>query len=113
MFWNLFLDDIRTPAHGHNGGQNYTIARSTKQAKAMIEKTCMPKHISFDHDLGGDDTAMDLVKWIIEQDLNCEGHFIPEDFTFQVHSANPVGAQNLQAMLNNYLNYKKGGYNAS
>lgn len=113
MSWNLFLDDIRNPAHGNANGDTYTIARSTADAKDMVEEMGVPKHISFDHDLGGNDTAMEFVKWMIERDISNQGNSIPDNFTFIVHSANPVGALNIQSLLNNYLNFKRGGYIAS
>lgn len=63
--------------------------------------------ISFDHDLGGDDTAMVVVKRLIELDMDADGSFIPRDFTFHVHSANPVGGENIRALLAQYLAMRK------
>ena len=65
-----------------------------------------PQLISFDHDLGGDDTAMRVVNWMIETDLDAASNFIPADFAFKVHSANPVGAANIQSKLQNYINVR-------
>ena len=56
--------------------------------------------ISFDHDFGGDDIAMCVVKQMVEHDLEARGKFIPEGFIFFVHSANPVGARNIESYLN-------------
>lgn len=63
--------------------------------------------ISFDHDLGGDDTAMVVVKRLIELDMDADGGFIPRDFTFRVHSANPVGSENIRMLLAQYLAMRK------
>lgn len=101
MTWDLFLDDVRNP-----GVQGWIIARNVKQAKDLIEKNGFPEFISFDHDLGDDETSMELVNWMIEEDLNNEGCVIPKDFSFAVHSANPVGAKNIQAKLESYLEYR-------
>lgn len=35
---------------------------------------------------------------------------IPKDFYFTVHSANPVGAKNIQEYLMNYLKYRTNEY---
>lgn len=40
---------------------------------------------------------------VLERDLNDKGAFIPKNFTFEVHSANPPGAENIRGLLNNYL----------
>lgn len=68
-----------------------------------------PKFISFDHDLGGDDTAMLVVNWMIDTDLdyaNDGKRFIHDDFKFDVHSQNPVGARNIKETLNSYLKFR-------
>lgn len=109
--WNLFLDDIRNPIAGSlPPEQFFVIARSSQAAKSMVEEMGVPSFISFDHDLGGTDTAMEFTKWLIERDMNNFGNSIPENFSFVVHSANPVGKVNIQSLLNNYLQYKKGEY---
>lgn len=66
--------------------------------------------ISFDHDLGDDDTAMIFVKWLIDYDLDNNGKIIPENFSYNVHSANPVGKENIEGLLQSYLNFKKNGH---
>ena len=48
-------------------------------AKYMQDHGC-PMEISFDHDLGGDDTAMRVVKQMVEEDLESGGKFIPVNF---------------------------------
>ncbi|KUY59449.1 hypothetical protein WS45_08340 [Burkholderia sp. RF2-non_BP3] len=80
----LFLDDLRAAP-----GPGWTVVRSSAEA--------------IDHDLGGDDTAMVVVRWLIERDLDQGGQFIPPEFRFQVHSANPVGRENIAGLLGGYL----------
>jgi hypothetical protein len=51
---------------------------------------------------------MVIVKFLIEEDLDMNEayntNFIPSNFEFNVHSANPVGAANIEGYLNSYLN---------
>lgn len=94
----LFIDDLRSPPD-----QSWAVARSSEQAIRAMQSFGCPRMISFDHDLGGDDTAMKVVHWMVEKDLDCGGWFIPQNFDFLIHSANPVGVQNLFGLLNGYL----------
>ena len=97
---NLYLDDIRIPT---TSGQS--IVRSYKEAIEYMEEHGCPDYISFDHDLGDADepTGLDVVKWMIVHDLDNEGTFIPDDFDFDVHSANPPGAANIKGLIVGYL----------
>lgn len=100
MASKLFLDDLRiAPA-------DFFVARSSNEAKQFVLEYGCPNYISFDHDLGGDDTAMVFVKWLVELDMDNNGQIIPPDFTFSVHSANPVGALNIRSYLESYLAQK-------
>jgi len=94
--YRMYIDDIRDP----KGDFDY-IARTSTDAIEMMSIGC-PTFCSFDHDLGGDDTAMRVVKFMVEADLDNPG-WIPDNFTFFVHSANPVGAANITGYLNAYL----------
>ena len=94
----LYLDDIRTPQ-----GTFDHIERSSESAIKFMRRFGCPTFISFDHDLGGDDTAMAVVKYMTERDLDENGRFIPEGFEFNVHSANPVGAANIEGYLDSYM----------
>jgi hypothetical protein len=111
--WNLFLDDIRNPPKDKKfciffkkSSVKYIICRSYNEAvEKMIELGC-PTFISFDHDLGAGKTGYDLAKYIVNKDLDYAGRFIPSDFNYQVHSANPVGAKNIVGILTNYIDIK-------
>lgn len=95
----LFIDDIREPK-----GKDFVVIRSYSDAIYYMRQNGCPKFISFDHDLGDNvRSGFDIAKWMVERDLNDKGTFIPNEFTYNVHSANPVGSQNITGLLNNYL----------
>jgi hypothetical protein len=97
--YRLFLDDIREPV-----GSDWLIARSYDDAVKIIKTLGIPRNISLDHDLGTDKTGYDLAKFIIEYDQ--DHNEIDNTFVFKVHSANPVGAKNIECILNNYIKFK-------
>lgn len=97
MDYKMFIDDERHPVT-----DDWVITRTSDDALAHMNVHGCPIEISFDHDLGGDDTAMAVVKEMINLDLDAPG-FIPTNFTFSVHSANPVGSKNISGLLNGYL----------
>lgn len=102
----LYLDDLRELPN-----DSYDLARSYDQAVEYIKNNGIPDFISFDHDLGVDSdnnllpTGYDFTKWLVEMDMNGTYTF-PIDFSFFVHSANPVGKANIESYLNNYLKFK-------
>jgi len=98
----MYLDDIRSPQ-----GEFDIIMRSSKTAINYMERYGCPGFISFDHDLGGEDTAIILIKWMVEMDMDLNYEFIPEGFEFNVHSANPVGAANINGYLKSYFTQRK------
>lgn len=97
--WKMFLDDLRYPH-----AKDFIIARSSADAIWMIDQYGMPVYIAFDHDLGGTDTSIKLIDWIIEKVL--DGNLIiPDFFEYSIHSANPVGAGNIRGKLDPFLRY--------
>ena len=100
MPYKMFIDDLRDPVT-----DDWVITRSSSAALEHMREHGCPVEISFDHDLGGDDTAIRVVKEMAEMDMDNPG-FIPNEFTFSVHSANPVGAQNLRGFLESYLSQR-------
>lgn len=102
MTWKMFIDDERFPVD-----ESMIIVRSFEEAIEKININGCPICIYFDHDIGeGQFTGYDLAKWLIEKDLDNNQEFIPEDFTFEIHSQNPVGRENIYGLLNSYLVYK-------
>lgn len=102
----LYLDDLRIPQDNYD-----VIVRSYEEAIDFVNKNCIPSYISFDHDLGCDEkgevlkSGYDFAKWLVEMDMENIYKF-PNDFKFNVHSANPIGRNNIQSILNNYLIFK-------
>lgn len=101
---NLYIDDLRTP----QTNRDWIIVRSFDEAVELMEKDGCPNYISFDHDLGdiGTKTGKDIANWLVEKDQESDGNFIPNDFEFNVHSANPVGVKNIEGLLKQYLSFR-------
>lgn len=127
----LWLDDLRNPflnIEGKVPTEEGTIiwVLNYDEFTQYIEKFGLPDIISFDHDLGEehytpeeywDDyeaskayqeaqvytekTGFDCAKWLVDycMDNNKE---LPK---YYVHSANPVGADNIRGLLENYLKF--------
>lgn len=102
MKYKMFLDDIRDPPLD---GSDWVVVRSYNEAVETIKLMGFPVFISFDHDLNEEKTGKDFANHIIELDL--EHNIIPEDFSFYVHSANPIGKQNIASIMQGYLDFKK------
>jgi hypothetical protein len=119
----LYLDDIRTPKT-----EGWDIVRSYDDFVNYIEQNGIPDEVSFDHDLsrehtkyyfdnGGHDnppdplgvefkekTGYDAARWLCDY---CWTNGIPLP-KWNIHSANPVGSDNIKFLLNNFekkLNY--------
>ena len=98
--YKLFIDDERETAKIKF---DY-IARDYKETMKIFDKNGCPAYISFDHDLGSNSkTGFDIVKDMVERDLDKNGRWIPKNFDYYVHSANPVGKKNIEGLLDNYL----------
>ena len=105
-----YLDDVRETPDG------FDVAwRDTFEAVEWMGTHGCPAFISFDHDLGEEPggysfhekpNGFQLVKWMVAEDIARGGGFIPKDFTFHVHSANPVGAKNIFEYLTQYLSMR-------
>lgn len=106
----LFLDDIRTieMVYDKSEASNFDIVRNYEDFVEYIEVNGLPNFISFDNDLGLNDkgeVALDgyaAAKWLVYKsglDLR--------ELEFKVHSANPVAAEQIKGLLNNYINHLK------
>jgi len=124
----LWLDDLRNPYLNlaktvPSGYDDIDWVLNYEQFVMWIEMYGMPLAISFDHDLADEHytpeehwgtyesskayqdaqtyqekTGMDCAKWLVEYCMDNDVK-LP---TFYVHSANPVGADNILGILNNY-----------
>lgn len=105
---NIFLDDIRQP---EDNSIKWEIITNFYEFTKIITYYGLPviTSISFDHDLGLDSqgnlekTGYDCAKWLvdycIENDLD-----LPR---YKIHSANPVGAENIKSLLCNYEKHRE------
>lgn len=129
--YNIFLDDERKPTLNTkylrkiNGfGALYIIypwfvITNFEDFKKMIIENGLPHRISFDHDLGSVLTnpkekdlkrknqksriilpsGMDCAKWLIDY---CIENNIKLTTEIKVHSANPIGANNIRTLITNF-----------
>lgn len=91
----LFLDDMRPIPFGYVG------VRTFVDFKNYILLHGLPSFISFDHDLGLEESGFDCAKWLVDFCLDNEKQ-LPD---FIVHSQNPVGKVNIECLLNNFKRY--------
>ncbi len=106
----LFLDDIRTVnmVYEPSMESEFDIVRTYDAFVDYIEKNGLPDFISFDNDLGlGNDgkvapDGLAAAKWLVyESGLDLQ------NLKFKVHSANPVAAEQIKGLLNNYIKHLK------
>ena len=101
----IYLDDERNP----KVEQFDEVLRSIDEFKNLLRHTSTPiSYISFDHDLGSDcpkTTGYACAKWLV--DFDRDFNVLSEDFTFNIHSANPVGARNIHMYMEQYLKSKE------
>lgn len=125
--WRLFLDDdaddarrpdisVENPGWRMRAGLSknppflqhlgdWVIAKNYQEAIEAINALGFPSFVSFDHDIASKETGVDVAKYLIDIDLDTGA--MPEDFGFEVHSANPVGRRNIIMLLENYLGQKE------
>lgn len=100
MTMRLYLDDVRpTPAHvWYDPDLAYTHSPKTAAEAIALLETGQVEFISFDHDLGPAEagTGHDVALWIEHQAATNAGFHVPD---WAVHSANPVGAGNIQRTM--------------
>lgn len=95
----MWIDDIRPKPN-----EEWHHMKNSSDAIKFIKLNGMPDIISFDHDLGDDDTSMKIINFIINSYLDNKLQ-INDNFTYFVHSANPVGSQNIRSKLDNFLKH--------
>lgn len=99
MNYKMFIDDERDPVI-----HDCVICRSSKEAIEYMKINGCPSFISFDHDLGGDDTAMKVVNWMIEHSLD-HPYWFNKDFNYYVHSQNPIGKVAIESKMDNFIHF--------
>jgi len=97
MTYKLFIDDLRDPVTN-----DWKVARSSAEAKDIVVEFGIPNEIAFDHDLGGEDTSIIFIHWLINKMLD-EELSLPEGFKFSVHSMNPIGAIAIKSIMDNVV----------
>jgi hypothetical protein len=105
----IWIDDVRLPP-----SNEWVWAKTSSEAIDLICANCKYiEEISFDHDLGGNDTAYNVA--LVIEELAANGDI--NKFDWYVHSANPVGVARIRAALNNCERYweedrlKNGSFN--
>jgi len=108
----LWLDDIRDPRtfpwlnnHYIRYADTVVWVKTFDQFVEYIKAHGFPSVISFDHDLADpkhDGSGYACAKWLVEY---CQDHDLdlPE---YGVHSANPVGAENIHTLLHSYTRHQ-------
>lgn len=81
------------------------IARNYDDVEKLVNKYGIPYFISFDHDLGDSKTGFDIANFMIEQELDGKSSF-PSNFSFYVHSQNPIGKENIEKLLYSYMKFR-------
>ncbi|TPE42801.1 cyclic-phosphate processing receiver domain-containing protein [Pontibacter mangrovi] len=104
----LFLDDVRTVDMVYDKAmeKEFDVVRTYQEFVSYILANGLPDFISFDNDLGLDENnevAPDgyaAAKWLVyESGLNLR------NLKFHVHSANPIAAEQIKGLLNNYIRH--------
>jgi hypothetical protein len=93
----LFIDDERDPSYigPFSLRWDWFIARSSSEAIEYVKVNGMPTCMSLDHDLGGSDTSIAFLRWLIE-----EGYEPP--LMWLVHSENVCGRQDIVSIIKSW-----------
>ena len=89
----LWVDDLRTPPEGWLWSKTSDEAIGTLAIYDAMHMNI--EEISFDHDLGGDDTTRKVVLWL------CEHPWLWPQVCY-VHTSNPPGREFLEGMIERY-----------
>lgn len=107
--YSIFIDDIRNP---HVLDRQWTICRSYEEAVEIVSRQGMPSYVSFDHDLGTEKTGYDFALFLVNKmmdDRDGDNENLRQmisDFDFTVHSANPIGAENINKLLTRFIEFR-------
>jgi hypothetical protein len=95
MTYRLFLDDQEC----RQIGGDWVYVRSSAEAIAIVSERGMPVFMQLDHDLGGDDTTMVFLWWLVDYALD---RGLPFDFDYHVHSQDPPGRDNIIGLIEGF-----------
>lgn len=111
MGWKLWLDDqaFDPEVPARHAPEGFRPAASSREALLYCVHFGFPDFVDFDHDLGGDDTAMVFLNELSRSDVFDRG--IPAPFEYRVHSANPVGAANIVSFMETWAKMKRSSEN--
>jgi hypothetical protein len=98
MTYKMFIDDERFPPGDES---KWIIVRSSEEAINTVKTLGMPEFVSYDHDLGGDDTSIKFIWWMINSHM--DGEFSNFPTMYEVHSQNPIGSKNIKYLLDGYI----------
>ena len=118
----LFLDDVRIPEDVYNYTFNSVYLKNKwvevvnyDEFVKCIEENGVPHTVSFDHDIGfehyeeqkeydqyTEKTGYHCARWLIE---HCVDYNLPIPSTILIHSANPVGRDNIKSLFDTYYKY--------
>jgi len=98
----LYVDDLR-PIPEDDETHRWTIARTAWEALVKLELIEFDV-VSLDHDIASflgykELTGYDIAVWLADRKQS--GLYVPP--TVKVHSANPVGVENIESVINRYL----------
>lgn len=110
--YNLWLDDERPlPSQYASSGDPWVVAKSFDEARKFVKTYGIPNLVDFDHDLGEGKTGYDFAKWLCGEVLSnstVDDYIggIGEDqmFRWLIHSANPVGRDNIKNYIEGFEN---------
>ncbi len=107
MGYKLFIDDLKDPP---GNPDEWVVVRSSAAAIAHVKEWGPPGYISFDHDLGGEDTSIVFIDWLIGQMLDLEEkginlHWVRFPSDYYIHSENPIGRDNIDGKMIGFFRY--------
>lgn len=104
--YKMFLDDLRD-VNQYYPNEEFIVCRTYQEAVDYVKEHGIPSFVSFDHDLGdteneNEETGYTFAKFLIDHMMDNQ---IAKPFDYHVHSANPVGAMNIIAYLDNAFKF--------
>lgn len=100
MSYKMWLEDladsIKPPPD-----DTWIVARSSAEAMAHIDRLGPPSYISFDFDLGADDTAENVINYLTSN------HFDNEVPSYDIHSENVCGQKIILSKMESWIKAQK------